>query len=513
PKILTRIWRGFDPVHSADITIVPKEPNFSGSFTHVTHTGPWDYLQKIPLVFYGPERIADAGIVREAVNIIDVYATVGEVLDADIPPRPATVLDDALAEGKKGAPKLVVVVVWDGVGRNVLKLWPDRWPNLAKLERTGTSYFNASVGSSPSVTPATHSSLATGAFPRDHKVVSIEYRGDDGKMHNAFERSDPSQLALTTFADEIDKFYGNEPKMGLVGWSVGGNPATGPGAWITNHLGMLGHGNAMPGGDKDEVALIGDTGNITANPEIYSFPPYLDDFGGLEQHAAELDRADGEADGMWLGHDVLEGHDSPAWVEFQTDILTTMVRESGYGADDVPDILLTNFKVTDIAAHNFTINSPELAAVLEAQDAALGELVSFLDEEVGDYVVVVTADHGHTPDPATTGAWPIHPQELVADLDARFDVPKARSLVEATEPVGLYIDRDVARSRGVDLDEIVTFLNRYTIRENADREGLPDGYQGRGSERVHSAAFAKHHLPDIMTCAFGSTSPPEDLDA
>lgn len=513
PKILTRIWRGFDLVHSPDVTVVPKEPNYWGSFVRVSHTGPWDYVQKVPLLFYGPGRIADSGPVAEPVNVTDLYATVGEILGVELPERPSSVLDEALIGDAQGAPKLVLVLVWDGVGRNVLERWTDRWPNLARLEQEGTSYRNATVGSSPSVTPATHSNMGTGAFPRDHKMVTIEYRGSDGKMHSAFDRGDPGQLQLTTFGDEVDQVHDNESEVGLLGWSVGGTPATGPGAWITNHLGLLGHGKAVPGGDADELALIGDTGNITANPELYRFPSYLENFEGLEEHAQELDRSDGVADGLWLEHEVLGAHDNPAWVEYQMDVLTTMIRESEYGADDVPDILLTNFKMTDIAAHNYTIDSAELASVLEAQDAALAELVEYLEEKVGDYVLVLTADHGHTRDPLETGAWPVEPQELIADVDAHFEMPEGRSLIEATEPVGLFLKRDVARSLEVEEGEVARFLNGYTIRDNWAEEELPEGYEERGAERIFSASFEKPQLPDIMRCAFGSETPPDDLDA
>lgn len=513
PKILTRIWRGTHPVHSPDVLFVPKEPNYWGSFARVSHTGPWDYLQRVPLVFYGPGHIAPAGRLRAPANVTDMYATVGEALGVDLPRRPSRVLTDVLTEDARGAPKLVLVLVWDGVGRNVLRLYPDLWPNLAKLERAGASYVNATVGSSPSVTPATHSNMATGAFPRDHKMVGIEYRGSDGEMQSAFERSDPTQLALTTFADEVDQIFDNESRIGLLGWSVGGSPPSGPGAWITNHLGLLGHGKATPGGDADELALVGDTGNITANPEFFTLPRYLRDFGGLEEHAAELDRSDGQADGMWQGHDVLETYDNPAWVDYQMDILTTMIDESEYGADDIPDVLLTNFKMTDIAAHNYTVDSPELTAALQAQDAALGELVSFLEEEVGDYLLIVTADHGHTRDPLETGAWPVEPKELIADVDAYFEVPEEKSLLETSEPVGLYLNRDIADSLGISAEHVARFLDGYTVAENWPEQDLPEGYEGRGSEPIFSASFATRQLPDVMRCAFGSETPPDDLNA
>ena len=513
PRLLARIWRGFDPKHSPDITIVPKQPNYWGTFTRVSHTGPWDYLQEIPLIFYGPERIVASGEpVREHANITDVFGTVGELVDVDLPARSSRVLDEAIVDDAAGAPKLVVVVIWDGAGRNMLERWPKRWPFLAKLERKGTSFARATVGSSPSVTPPSHANLGTGAFPRDHKLVTIEYRGTDGEIHDAFEKSSPGQLKLTTFGDEVDQAFNNRSKVGMLAWSVAGTPSEGPEAWTTNHLGMLGHGAAIAGGDRDEEVLIGDTGNITANTKIFKLPRYLENFDGLERHAQKLDRADGQADGKWLGHDILGAHDNPAWVDYQLEILTTMIRKSGYGSNNVPDILLTNFKMTDIAAHTYTIDSREVAQTLEAQDDALRKLTKLLDQKVRDYVLIMSADHGHTRDPAKTRAWPINPEELTSDIDRHFK-PVGQSLILGSEPVGLYLNRDVARRLKVTARDVAQFLNEYTIRENSSEEELPAGYRNRGSERVLSAAFASDQLPKVMTCAFGSEKPPAELDA
>ena len=44
---LLRIWRGTDPQRSGQIVFVPQEPNFVG--TNFPHSGPWDYLQDVPL--------------------------------------------------------------------------------------------------------------------------------------------------------------------------------------------------------------------------------------------------------------------------------------------------------------------------------------------------------------------------------------------------------------------------------------------------------------------------------
>ena len=176
-KQLVRIWRGHHDAHSEDVTIVPLPPNYSGGFGTTSHSGPWEYLQNVPLVLYGPDHITTAGPLDTFATLADVYPTVGALTGVELPARDGRVLSEAIVRGAD-PPSLVVTVVWDGVGRNVLEHWDGRWPNLERLERQGASFVRATVGSSPSITPATHATLGTGSFPADHSVTAIEYRGE-----------------------------------------------------------------------------------------------------------------------------------------------------------------------------------------------------------------------------------------------------------------------------------------------------------------------------------------------
>jgi len=501
---LVRIWRGYHGSRSENITMVHAKPNFPGAIEQPSHSGPWDYLQKVPLVLYGPKRINAAGapLTRPA-GLVDVFPTAGELLDVDLPDRTGTVLGDALKEGApQGPPKLMVSIVWDGAGRNVLERWPDRWPNLARLEREGTSYLNASIGSSPSITPATHSTLGTGAYPRAHGATAIRYRKADGTVGEAFWAGNPSFLKMTTFADITDQAYGNQSRVGIVAWK----------SW---HLGMLGHGTLTPGGDADHAAIIGKSeGDIGANQSFYLTPPYLPELTGLAEHAESLDRSDGEADGEWLGHDPLEQHDNPAWVEYETDVLLKLLDEEGYGQDAVPDLLFTNYKMTDIVGHEYTMDSPEMAEVLEAQDDALGAIVDYLDREVGDYVLLVTADHGHVPSAGRSGGWAVGNGRVIEDIDEHFEVPDGQSLVIDSGSTGLYFDFELMEEMSVTVPDVAEYLNGYTIRDNFGGGGpLPEGYEGRGDDPVFAATFARKQMPEIMECAFGSTRPPRGTDA
>lgn len=452
-----------------------------------SHSGPWEPEQTIPLVLYGPGFIKARGQIEEPAFVTDVYATVGELTDVDLEDRPSRVLRTALVE-TDAVPKLIVVIVWDGSGRGVLDRWSERTPNLRRLEEEGTSFLNATVGSSPSITPATHSSLGTGAFPRSHGVTAIVMRRENG-VRNAFSGRSPEDLDLSTFADQIDVAYGNASEVGMLAWK----------SW---HMGMLSHGTAQEGGDADDLALIGHGSTVTGNEPLYASSTFPEADAQLADAVDRLDREDGEADGEWRGQEILAKHDNPAWPVFERDLTIQMLSSEGYGKDEVPDLFMTNYKSTDLTAHALGIASDEMGEVLETQDEVLGQLVEWLDENVGEYVIALTADHGFPAPASETGAWALQQGELQRDIDAEFGVTEG-SLVEQTTAVGPFLDQEAMDQAGVTETEIAEFLNGYTIRENyAASEELPEGYEDRGDERILSAAFPSTDLPKVMGCAF-----------
>lgn len=508
PELLVRLWRGHDPVTSEDVTIVPREPNFVGTFTLTSHSGPWDYLQRIPLVFYGPKHVPASGRSSDPASIVDVYPTIDLLLQqSELPNRDGRPLADVFG-GAGAPPKLFVVIVWDGAGRETLERWPDAWPTLARLEQEGTSYVNATVGTSPSVTSAVHASLGTGAWPRSHKVTGNDLRDRNGDLNQAFAKNSADALRLTTFADEVDRAYGNRSQVGMLAWTP----------W---HVGMLGHGAGIAGGDHDEMALIQYDGGvqIVGNDEDFSVPSSLSSTSAIAEQVDRVDRSDGEFDGRFLGHDISLAADTtwltywnPAWAAYQEELVEEMIDRNGYGKDRIPDFLFVNFKMTDLAGHRWGLESAETAAALEAQDTALRKLIDHLDAVVGSYVLVVTADHGAARLASTSDAWPIDQRQLIADVDAEFGVKNA-TLVAGSSAFGLYFDDEVMAGVGTTSEEVAEFLNGYTIADNWGDDELPNGYEERGDEQVFSAAYAKNQLPAVLRCAFGSSRPPRNARA
>ena len=281
-QLVERVRRGYYPFLSPDIQLIPREPNYVGSATSPVHSGPWDYLTHVPLVAYGPGHLVPGEYTDEA-TMADLAPTTAELIGYQgWPKRDGRVLGEALDPQATDPPKLVVSMVWDGGGWNVLNRWPDAWPFLKSRMAKGTNVLDAIVGSSPSVTPAVHANIGTGAFPDQHGVVDIWLRRGD-VTEDSWEGIDPRNLVIPTLADMYDKALDNEPKIAM----VGAEP------W---HLGMIGRGAAMQGGDKDIAVMEGDDGELITNPEFYSLPDYLDDVPGVEEDisAVVMSRDGGE---------------------------------------------------------------------------------------------------------------------------------------------------------------------------------------------------------------------------
>lgn len=490
---LRRIRRGYYPGRSPEIVFVPRAPNFFGGLTSTTHSGPWPYVQRIPLVFYGPGFVAARGEIdpRDETTLVDVAPTLARLVGMRWPHnRPGHALTQALLRDAGRPPRLVLTVVWDGGGWDVLDRWPHAWPELARLMERGTSVRGVTVGTSPSVTPASHATLGTGTWPRVHGIVDIPQR-EGGEVIASYPAESPRLLNVPTFADLYDRSTGNAPKVGMI-------------AYLFDHLGMMGHGAELAGGDADTAVIAdGGPGGLITNPDYYTLPSYLQDVPGYSDDVKQVDRSDGKADGEWMTHDLrqldIQRH-SPVWELYQTRLLKALVKGEGYGDDRVTDLLFVNYKEIDDVGHNWNMLNPEMRSTLRYADGALGDIVRFLNRTVGRgrWVMTVTADHGQAPDPRTAGAWPIRMQVLTRDLAQHFAVDED-ALLQDERPVGLWLTPgETAATAG----EISNWLIDYRLEDNvpATEKLLPE-YAPRREEPILAAAFPGRALPRIWRCA------------
>ena len=493
---LERIRRGYDAGRSGDIALLPDYPAYmmtgGGGWTH---SGPWGYLQRVPLVFYGPGFIEQRQSVDRAVTVADIAPTLMAMMHSVLPSADGNALSEAVllnaARLRQELPRLIVVVVWDGGGWNVLERWPDAWPNLKRWIEDGVSFTNATVGSSPSVTPSVHTTIGTGVFPARHGITGITVRNASGEVTDSFLKGESSGLIkVSTVAERWDEHNRNSARVGMVAYEP----------W---HLGMIGRGAEDPSGDADDAAWLNPkTNEWVTDPDSYKLPPALTDPESLALELQRLDGRDGKVDSAWGSHDILDDpariEETPAFIRYHTDRMIEMIEQEDYGNDGITDLLFTNYKQIDRVGHYFNMNSREVRDSLEASDRELARLETALNQVVGKsrWAVVLTADHGQQPDAKEVGGFAIDPRELRADIEREFG-----PIIRALWPTEIFLDYTRLIENDVSIEDVARFVRGYELAANTQRPDML--IRGSGSfgpdDRLFDLAIPSARLKGL-TC-------------
>lgn len=496
-EVLLRTWRGMRLDRGGDIQLIPREPNFvSGGLTHAT---PFAMTQDVPLLLYGPGFVRP-GVYDRPITLADLAPTLGAILKFPFDTPDGDPQTQALLpEAERDLPRLVVTVVWDSAGTEVLARWPDAWPYLRSLAERGAWFTHVTVGASPSNTPVGHSIIGTGTFPRSNGFVD-EYIRVNGRLQKPNENG-PGFLLDPTLADLYDRAMGNLPKVGAV-------------ATLAAHIMMMSHGSMWGGGDRD-IAItrekeFGRTAgaedvrwNLTSDmAPFYRLPRYVNDLPPLSGYVDDLDRADGALDGRWRDNDIAmlaNGFDTPARTPFQETLIETVIDREGFGADEVPDLLFLNYKAIDTIGHLFSADGVEMSDALRVQDETLRHLVAFLDERVGRgrWVMAVTADHGTQRDPAVSGAFMIDIRKVEAGLTSTFDDEDEVPLLQKVRPTEIWLDGAELAENGFTLVQVSRWLLGLTEAETY-KGAIPPTAE-RAGERVFAAALPSSIL-DRLPC-------------
>jgi hypothetical protein len=497
-EYLLRTWRGWSPDRGAELSWIPVEPDFVGS--GLPHVGVWDYIQHVPLFWYGPGHVAARGEVQRPVTVADIAPTQAAMLGFDGFEAPdGEVLREVLPPGAANdPPKLIVVMVWDAAGINVLEEHRGLWPYLESLIPEGTWYSNAFVGSSPTSTAQIHATIGTGAFPIHHGVVGHHFQ--IGGVDATPWQLGPNFLVVPTFADVYDQAMGNEPEVGIV-------------ATADIHLSMMSHGSFWNGGDRDiavtrsaaKKETLTDEGDAWNLPKeavnYYELAGYANDVKGFAKDIAEVDMRDGKRDGKWRDNDIealLEGFDTPARTPYQERVVEDVLRTEGFGADEVPDLFYVNFKEIDYISHIWSMNSPEMGDAVEYQDAALEDFVTFLNDTVGEgeWAMAITADHASMPDPAVSGGYQISTGPIEAAVEARFDTDGDDvAVMDLVQPAQAFLNEDELADNGFSVADVARFVETLTQAQTAGGGVTPQ--PGEEDDRVFGSVFPSDLMLDL----------------
>lgn len=507
--IMRHLYRGHAPGRSAEIMTVPKPHHYMiGGWDYTTlgtdtpflatsHPNPWNYLARVPMIFYGPGYIDEGQTHYDEVDIASLAPTYARILGMDGFEAAACSYEQIVACDSTGGvatkPKVIFTVVLDGGGWNALNEHPDSHPTIDRLREQGTTYVNNTIGSAPSITGALHATFGTGFYPRDHGLPGNQMRGPNGENTDTWKQNaDPEFLLKPAVSELWDEANDNEPIVGTVSYE----------GW---HLGMIGHGALRDGADKD-IAVLWEVerNELWANEDFWEFPDYLEptDLATLESYEESLDPQDGLPDGLWFGHTLEELQEkrtrpgTPAFVEFTGDVVVDVMRNEGIGEDDVTDMFWVEMKMPDFTGHLWNMLGPEEAAVLTETDAQIARFKKELDALAGpgNYILTISADHGQQPLPDNLGGWRINQPELRADLEAEFG-----PVIEKVSPVDLYIYTDLLEENDTTLEDIARFLGSYTLGDNIpeDVPGTDRVPEGRRDDLLFAAAFPTGYLTEL----------------
>src|SRR5581483_860750 len=440
-RFLEMFARAYFSGRTGQLLIVPREGDFiTRADVAYMHGSPWTYDVAIPLMFAGPMVIT--GTYSTPATQQDVAPTLAAALGIQMPPTTTGRVLQVLRTGS-ARPRVVMLLVLDGMRRDYFDRYAASMPTLTALRQRSAWFTQAQVNFLPTNTAAGHSTISTGADPRMHGITGVSvYERTQRRRHDFFAGGTPQDLMALTLAD-VWQLETSGRAIILTQGSIG--RAATP---------LAGHGACQLNGAPVVLASYDqDTGNWTSNPNCFRLPAYLKD-----RNAKTL----WSASDKWMGHKIDSTEAvrySALFPKFEADAMAAMMEREPLGEDNVPDLILLNYKAADFVGHKYGPDSDEMRITLGEMDAQLKRLLSALEAKVGkDYLLALTADHGMPPEPSSPDRRHLA-SSIVDRLHEKFD-PEAKQLITSFEPENgqIFVDEDRLSSLGLTLRDLARFL-------------------------------------------------------
>ena len=442
-RFLEMFARAYFPGRTGQLLIVPREGDFitrPDPNVAYMHGSPWSYDVSIPLMFVGPA--VKTGVFSVPAAQQDVAPTLAASLDVKMPPSATGRVLPILRTGF-ARPRVVMLLVLDGMRRDYFDRYAASMPTLTALRQQSAWFTQARVNFLPTNTAVGHSTISTGTDPRVHGITGVSlYDRVHGRRHDLFAGGLPQDLMALTLADVW--------QLATAGRAI----VLAQGSIDRAATPLSGHGACQLNGAPVVLASYDQqTGNWTTNPDCFRLPEYLKD-----RNARTLWPASGE----WMGHKIdsaAEVRYSGLFPAFEAEAMAAMIEREPVGEDNVPDLILLNYKGADFVGHKYGPDSNELRVTLGEMDRQLTLMLSVLQAKVGNnYLLAVTADHGMPPEPSSPDRRHFAPA-IVDLLHQKFD-PAAKQLITSFEPENsqIFVDEDRLSDLGLTLRDLAHFL-------------------------------------------------------
>jgi hypothetical protein len=442
-RFLEMFARAYFPGRTGQLLVVPREGDFitrPDPDVAYMHGSPWEYDVSIPLMFVGPA--VRAGRYSMPAVQQDVAPTLAAALGVQmLPSVTGRVLPVLRTDFTR--PRVVMLVVLDGMRRDYFDRYAASMPTLTALRKRSAWFTQAEVNFLPTNTPVGHSTISTGTDPSLHGITGVSvYDRTHRRGHDLFAERTPQDLMTLTLADVWQLETAGRAVI-LAQGSI--DRAATP---------LAGHGACQLNGTPVVLASYDrQTGAWATNPDCFLLPAYLKD-----RNARTLWQASAE----WMGHKIDSSSAvrySALFPAFEADALIAMIEHEPVGEDDVADLILLNYKCADFVGHKYGPDSDELRVTLGEMDRHLARMLSALEAKVGvNYLLAVTADHGMPAEPSSPDRRHFAPA-IIDLLNEKFD-PEAKRLIMSFEPENLqiFVDEDRLQSLGLTLRDLAHFL-------------------------------------------------------
>jgi len=449
-------------------------------------------------------------------------------------------------------PKLILQITVDQLRGDL----PDKYiKNMGDggfrfLKKQGIWYSNAHYGYANTETVVGHTTLATGADPAVHGMISnvwldrstgkLIYNIEDAKYPVLSKNADvdktteldatqkiastdgrsPDNILVTTFSDELALKTNGKAK--IFGISVKDRGA------VT----LAGHAGKAFWFSKSSGEFISSTYYYDKYPEwvnqwnkgnypkktfsgkawtlMYDQSKYI--FGESDDNAWEMDVA---GFGRTFPHAYKTAKNkyfstfltvSPAGDELTLDFAKALIVAEGLGKDSVTDYLSISFSSTDYVGNLFGPSSLEAEDNMLRLDRTLADLFAYVDEHIGldNTLIVLSADHGGPEAPGYLKSFGVHSNYVspkkwdkapsIARLKAKFGI--GQKLILDFFPPYLYLNHKIITEKKLDIAEVQAAVAKeimgidgvaLAVSSEALRgNNLPDTY-------LHSKAFKNYH--------------------
>ncbi len=410
-------------------------------------------------------------------------------------------------------PKLVVGIVIDQMRWDYLYRYYDRYASNGGFKRMlnqGFTCENTLIPYAPTVTGCGHASIYTGSVPAingitgniwwDRNLMRAVYCTEDKTVKTvgsttALGLQSPRNLLVTTICDELR--LATNFKSKVIGISLkdrGGILPAGHSAnaayWFDNTVGSwissTYYMNELPAWVKEFNAkkmvdnyytqgwqlLYPANTYVQSTPDnkMYEGTPFGDQLKVFPYNLKSF-----------IGKNYVPILYTPMGNSLTSAFAKTAITKEQLGADAITDILALSYSSPDYIGHSFGPNSVEAEDNYLRLDKELGDLLDFLDSNVGkdQYTVFLSADHGVTQVPEyllenKLPAGRVFMSKVTEQLNKNLaEKYKVAGLVVSDDNYQLHFNHQRIDSAKIDTDDLAKWICDYLSVEPGIARAFP----------------------------------------